>query len=308
MRSASGLVLAPVGPWRRAFSARDARPDGQTGENDVVFHIFSRFRPLVLAAVLVGAPLAAPSRAQAPPAMPPPESFHLFLLIGQSNMAGRGVVESEDRLPIPRVLMLDRAGAWVPAVDPMHFDKPIAGVGLGRSFAARIADAHPGIIVGLIPAAVGGSAIDSWTRGGFDAATKTHPWDDAMARAKVAMASGTLKGVLWHQGESDSTEALAPAYGRKLEALVARLRETLGAPDLPVIVGQLGAFDGAPWNEARKTVDAAHRQLPVNTARTAFVPSDGLTDKGDRLHFDSRSLRELGRRYADAYLGIASSR
>jgi hypothetical protein len=255
--------------------------------------------------LLVLAALAAPSRGQEPTPPTPPESFHLFLLIGQSNMAGRGVVEAEDREPIPRVLMLDRAGTWVPAVDPMHFDKPIAGVGLGRRFAARIADAHPGIVVGLIPAAVGGSHIDAWTPGGFDAATKTHPWDDAMARVKVAQASGTLKGVLWHQGESDSTPELAPAYGRKLAALIARLRQTLGAPDLPVIVGQLGSFVGAPWDEAKSMVDAAHRQLPVTVPRTAFVSSEGLTDKGDRLHFDSRSLREFGRRYADAYAQLS---
>ena len=56
------------------------------------------------------------------------DKFHLFLLFGQSNMAGRGVVEPEDTKPHPRVLMLSKDGKWVPAVDPMHFDKPSAGV------------------------------------------------------------------------------------------------------------------------------------------------------------------------------------
>ena len=91
--------------------------------------------------------------------------MHLFLLVGQSNMAGRGKVEPQDTVPIPRVLMLDRQRTWVPAVDPMHFDKPVAGVGLGRSFAARIADAHADVTIGLIPAAVGGSPIDAWQPG-----------------------------------------------------------------------------------------------------------------------------------------------
>ena len=212
------------------------------------------------------------------------------------------------RVPTTGVLMLDRAGAWVPAVDPMHFDKPVAGVGLGRSFAAAIAAAHPGIVVGLVPAAVGGSPIDSWMPGALDDATKTHPWDDAMARANVALATGTLKAILWHQGESDSTAALAPAYAGKLEALVGRLRQTLNAPDVPFIVGQMGEFDGAPWDDARKTVDTAHRRLPESVTRTACVSSAGLTDKGDRLHFDTRSLRELGRRYADAYQALTTSR
>ena len=81
-----------------AFSARDTRPDGQTSENDAVTHISRRLCAMAPATLLVVASLAAPTHAQAPSALPPPESFHLFLLIGQSNMAGRGAVEGEDRL------------------------------------------------------------------------------------------------------------------------------------------------------------------------------------------------------------------
>ena len=261
-------------------------------------------RGLVWLVVVAGGSLAA----QSPLPLPSRESLHVFLLLGQSNMAGRGVLDGEARVPVPGVLMLDRAGAWVSAVDPMHFDKPIAGVGLGRSFAAAIGASRNGIVVGLVPAAVGGSPIDSWMPGALDAATQTHPWDDAMARARVALENGTLKGILWHQGESDSTAALAPAYAGKLEALVARLRQTLNAPEVPFIAGQMGEFDGAPWDDARKMVDAAHRRLPQTVARTAYVSSAGLSHKGDRLHFDTPSLRELGRRYADAYLSLAQSR
>src|SRR5687767_14018933 len=53
--------------------------------------------------------------------------FHLYLLIGQSNMAGRGAVEEADKKPLPRVFMFTKEKAWAPAVDPQHFDKPIAG-------------------------------------------------------------------------------------------------------------------------------------------------------------------------------------
>lgn len=262
-------------------------------------------RWLAIAACLALTTLAVRAAQRQPP--PARQSLHVFLLLGQSNMAGRGVVEAEDRVPLARVLMLDRSGAWVPAVDPMHFDKPVAGVGLGRSFAARLTAEDPTVAVGLVPAAVGGSPIDAWRPGARDAATGTHPWDDAMARARVALASGTLRGVLWHQGESDATPALAPGYAAKLDALVARLRQTLGVHDVPVIVGQLGHFDGAAWDDARRTIDEAHRALPDRVARTAFVSSEGLTDKGDRLHFDARSLRELGRRYAEAYLQLTAA-
>ncbi|HTU99573.1 MAG TPA: sialate O-acetylesterase [Luteitalea sp.] len=260
-----------------------------------------RLRHLLLLVLATGVSLGAQS------SLPPRESLQVFLLLGQSNMAGRGVLDDEATVPARGVLMLDRSGTWVPAIDPMHFDKPIAGVGLGRSFAATVGQAHPGIVVGLVPAAVGGSPIDSWMPGAIDAATKTHPWDDAIARAKVALVQGTLKGILWHQGESDSTAILAPAYAGKLEALVVRLRQTLNAPDVPFIAGQMGKFEGAPWDDARKTVDEAHRRLPKTATRTAYVSSEGLNHKGDRLHFDTPSLRELGRRYARAYLALTQS-
>ncbi len=235
--------------------------------------------------------------------LPPRERFYLFLLVGQSNMAGRGKVADQDKQPIPRVLKLSKGGNWVPAIAPLHFDKPnIVGVGVGRSFAAQVAAANPEITVGLIPCAVGGSPIASWEPGGYHASTKTHPWDDALPRAKLALKSGTLKGILWHQGESDSKPALAGVYEEKLHALITRFRHALNEQSVPFIAGQMGQFSERPWDDARKFVDAAHRNLPMQVPHTAFVTSDGLTHKGDQVHFDAKSYRELGRRYAGAYL------
>ena len=260
-------------------------------------------RRLRTALVILIAPIAFAQAAF--PALPPKENFHLFLLVGQSNMAGRGVVADSDKIPRPRVLMLDKSGAWVPAIDPMHFDKPAAGVGLGRSFAEAIAAATPGATIGLIPCAVGGSPIDAWIPGYYYQPTQSHPWDDALRRAKLALPAGTLKGILWHQGESDSNRELAPAYATKLQALIARFRTELRAPNIPFIVGQLGRFSGAPWNEFKTEVDRAHRELPAKIPRTAVVSAEGLTDKGDKTHFDSESCREFGRRYAEVYLKLA---
>ena len=111
----------------------------------------------------------------APATLPPKEKFHLFLLVGQSNMAGRGVVTPADQKEDPRVLTLNKEGAWVPAVDPIHFDKTSAGVGLGRTFGITLAGATPGVTIGLIPCAVGGSPIDSWRPGAFYQATRFEP-------------------------------------------------------------------------------------------------------------------------------------
>lgn len=246
----------------------------------------------------------APAAAATPPAR---ENFHLFLLVGQSNMAGRGTVTPADQVGHPRVLMLSQAGEWVPAVDPMHFDKPaVVGVGLGRTFGLRLAEANPGVTIGLIPCAVGGSPIDSWRPGVFYPPTKSHPWDDALRRAKQALTAGRLMGILWHQGESDSTAELAPGYQDKLHDLISRLRTELNAPTVPFVAGQLGRFADAPWNEFKTVVDRAHRDLPRLVPATAFVSSDGLNHKGDKVHFDADSYRELGRRYADAYLSLVA--
>jgi hypothetical protein len=254
--------------------------------------------------LLLSAPAAILAQDPTQIKVPPKDRLHLFLLIGQSNMAGRGTVEDQDRETHPRVIMLSKDGKWVPATDPMHFDKPIAGVGLGKSFGIQVAESNPEITVGLIPCAVGGSPIDSWRPGEFYPPTKSHPWDDALRRTKLAMESGTLKGILWHQGESDSTEELAPGYEAKLHDLIQRLRRELETSEVPFIVGQLGQFEDSPWDDARRLVDRAHQQLPRAVPHTAFVSSKGLRHKGDKVHFNSASLRELGRRYAEAYLKI----
>jgi hypothetical protein len=239
-------------------------------------------------------------------ALPAKDRFHLFLLVGQSNMAGRGAITPDDKTPHPRVVMLNQAGEWVPATDPIHFDKPTAvGVGLGRTFGITVAEATPGVTIGLIPCAVGGSPIDAWRPGIYYPPTKSHPWDDALRRARLALESGTLKGILWHQGESDSTAELAPNYEAKLHDLIARLRGELRVPNAPFIAGQLGRFPDTPWSEFKTRVNQAQRDLPPKVPHTAFVSADGLMHKGDKVHFDAASYRELGRRYAKAYLAMA---
>ncbi len=244
--------------------------------------------------------------AETSPVPDDPEDFHLFILAGQSNMAGRGKVAAVDQNSNARVLSLGKDLAWTPAVDPVHFDKPKAvGVGIGRSFALEYLKQHPGVTVGLIPCAVGGSAIDTWQPGGFHDQTQSHPWDDTVDRVRHVLSDngagkGTLKGVLWHQGESDSRPPASDAYESRLTELIERFRSTFDAPRLPFVIGQLGQFAGRPWSDGRRAVDEAHQHVVQHVERTAFVPSDGLGDKGDLTHFDSSSLREFGFRYAAA--------
>jgi hypothetical protein len=121
------------------------------------------------------------------------------------------------------------------------------------------------------------------------------------------MRHGELKAILWHQGESDGNERDAPEYAHRLETLVRRFRSDLGSPNVPFLVGELGRFEGRPWNQWREQVDRAHRSLPDRLPNVAFVSSAGLTDRGDRTHFSAASARELGRRYAAAYLKLVGA-
>ncbi len=119
------------------------------------------------------------------------QKFHLYLLAGQSNMAGRGAVEAEDTVINSRVWMLTKDNEWKPAKEPLHFDKPgITGVGPGLAFGKAMAAAGTSIIIGLIPCAVGGTSINLWNEGQYDSVTKMHPYDDAISRTKQAMKGG----------------------------------------------------------------------------------------------------------------------
>ncbi len=246
-------------------------------------------------------------------------NFHLFVLAGQSNMAGRGRLDDAASKPDQRVLMLNQEGQWVPAVDPVHFDKPkMVGVGLGRTFARDYVEAFPDATVGLIPCAVGGSPIDSWQPGGYHKSTGAHPYDDALKRVNRARRDGTLKGVLWHQGESDSKPLLATEYESKLHTLISRMRREFQSPDLPFVIGQMGQFverrEEAAGKEsdddridARAIVDAVHRETPGSVPHTAFASSSGLGHKGDRVHFSTAAYRALGHRFFQAYLSLGGA-
>lgn len=229
------------------------------------------------------------------------KKFHLYMLAGQSNMAGRGKVEAGEQAPHPRVWMLTKDNKWLPATDPLHFDKPaVVGVGPGLAFARAMAEADTSVVIGLIPCAVGGSPIEAWEPGKYYEPTKSHPYDDAIRRTKEAMQKGSLHGILWHQGESDSDSTLAPVYPEKLKLLVARFRKDLNMPKLPFVAGTIAEFytDKNPY---AKRINEATAALPGQVKYTAFASASGLNENGDQTHFDTPSARELGRRYAAVF-------
>lgn len=230
--------------------------------------------------------------------LPPKDKLHLYLLIGQSNMAGRGVLDTEKRISRSRILKFSPNHKWTQGVEPLHYDKVVAGAGLGMSFAREMADADKTITVGLIPCAVGGTPLERWQKGG-------DLYAQALERARLAMKDGTLKGILWHQGEGDSgNEEKSKSYADRLAGMIADLRADLGAGEVPFVAGKLGLFlapqskDGKPvyW----PLVNDKIASIPARVPRTAVVESDGLNHKGDGVHFDTEALREFGLRYAKA--------
>lgn len=219
-----------------------------------------------------------------------PSDLQLFLLIGQSNMAGRGKVAPADQQTHPRIFMLDQAQAWVPAKDPVHFDKPrVAGVGLCSEFARCVAAKENGAVIGLVPCAFGGTSLDQWKPGSV-------LYTNAVARMRVACAHGRLKAILWHQGEADSSAPKTATYPARFAAMIAQLRQDLDAPDVPVIVGELGRF--------RENYAGFNAMLPLVTQavpRCALVSSEGLGSNADKVHFSAEALRTFGARYFEAF-------
>jgi hypothetical protein len=223
------------------------------------------------------------------------KKFHLYLLAGQSNMAGRGIPEPQDTIGNPRILALNRDGEWEIAKDPVHFDKTAAGVGPGLSFAREMIKHDPDIVIGLIPCAAGGSGMEYWLHDKFWEQTRSFPWNNAILRTRLAMKDGVLKGILWHQGEADTAPDKAAAYSGNLVQLVNKFRQAFRIPDLPFVAGELADFHKGAAT-LNPTIHDAAKSLQI----FAVVRANGFAALPDGIHINAASQREFGRRYAVA--------
>jgi hypothetical protein len=224
----------------------------------------------------------------------------VFLLLGQSNMAGRGKLCEVEPLSHPNVLML-KDEKWILAEEPLHSDKPeIAGVGLGMSFAYSLVSRGVCSTVGLVPCAVGGTPLSMWVPG-------AELYVNALNLARVATNRGErIRGVLWHQGEGDCQDREnAKTYLPRFRSMINSLRTELGNSEMPVLIGGLGEFLGER-KDCRwfPLVNEALKEVALTVPFCAYVSAEGLHDIGDNLHFSSASLREFGRRYAKEYVSM----
>lgn len=230
--------------------------------------------------------------------------YSIFILGGQSNMAGRGTLRADNRVSTERVLKFTKDMKWAEATEPLHFDKRSAGAGLAASFARIIADRDPGTVVALVPCAFGGSPIRDWQPG------RVH-YTNLIARARAAMKDGEIKGFLWHQGCSDSFSMKhVDGYVPLFTNAIASIRRELGIEDKPFLAGELGPYL-ADWKDERRP-NLYWREMNTKIAEgvrlmpnAALVSANGLLDvKKDRIHFETPSLRRFGERYAKAYLEL----
>ena len=241
------------------------------------------------------------------------ENFHLFLLMGQSNMSGGVGLAAGDTKPVPSVLKMGwvkegEGPKWAPGAHPLHPRRPNkkARFGPGLSFAEAYVADKAGVTVGLIPMAWGGRSIVHLSKG-------SEIYSDAIRHTKAAMQVGTLKGALWHQGESDTVELTkTDAYEKRLHLLIEDVRKDLGNPQLPFIVGNLAEFYGtgkdhkAPDRVARITkIKEILRCLPKKVPHTGFVESTGCSPAARaKVHFDRKSSLLMGKRYAKVYADL----
>lgn len=226
--------------------------------------------------------------------------MEVYLLIGQSNMAGRAPIEEQDRDSIKNVFLFtgDESKPWEKAANPLNkystVRKEIGSqkLGLGYSFAKTMAVARTAKI-GLVVNAKGGTAIEEWERG-------ANLYTEAVNQTKKALKYGVLKGIIWHQGESNA--AKYDEYMPKIEALIASLRKDLDSPNLPFVAGQLSVD-----KPARAHFNKMILELPKKVNNTAVVTTEN-TITFDGTHFDSASHRILGQRYAEEMIRLISGK
>lgn len=220
-----------------------------------------------------------------------------FLMLGQSNMAGRGFIDEVPPIYNERIQML-RNGQWQMMTEPINYDRPVSGVSLAGSFADAWCRENQEDTIGLIPCAEGGSSLDDWA---IDKVLFKH----AISEAKFAMQTSELVGILWHQGESDSFNGNYKVYYEKLLLIIETLRKELNTPDIPLIIGGLPDFLGKEGFGKNCTeyalVNKELEKFAFEQDNCYFVTAVGLTSNPDGIHIDAVSQRKFGLRYFEAF-------
>ncbi len=255
-----------------------------------------------------------------PASAAPDPNFYIFLCFGQSNMDGAGRIEEQDRTVDKRFQVLAaldmpnqgrEKGKWYDAVPPLCRASSQLGPAdyFGRTMVANLPSK---IRVGVVIVAVPGCKIELFEKDTFQPYIASqpdwmknfvkeydgNPYQRLVEMARVAQQDGVIKGILLHQGESNTND---PNWPKKVKGIYDNLIKDLNlkADQVPLLAGEVVNAD------QRGVCAGANRiiaELPQTLPNSYVISSAGCTANPDRLHFNSAGQRELGKRYAEKML------
>lgn len=266
-----------------------------------------KFLHLGFAALMVSATFAAPD-----------PNFHIYLAFGQSNMEGQGSIESQDKTVDPRFQMLStidnfrgrKLGTWNDAIPPLANNH--GGLGpsdyFGRTLVEKL---DPQIKVGVVVVAIAGCSIVAFDSpldqgymstqaGWFKDIVNDYggdPYQRLVDMAKKAKEDGVIKGIIFHQGETDEGDSDWP---NKVKKVYDRLVRDIGLDeDIPFFAGEV------PHEGSSKGTNNNIRKLPQQSKNFYIVSAEGLNDLDMmRIHFSSQGYRDFGKRYAEKVIEV----
>jgi len=253
------------------------------------------------------------------------KSLQIYLCFGQSNMEGFPGVEEQDKTGVDDRFRMMAAvdfpklgrerGKWYPALPPLC--RPSTGLCpadyFGRTMAAAL---PPNVKIGVVNVSVAGCKIELFEKDTFQqyattapkwmagiiAAYGGNPYQHLVEMAKLSQKDGVIKGILLHQGESNTNDAEWP---NKVSGIYENLLKDLDlkATEVPLLVGELGNAD---QNGACASMNKIVADLPKTIPTAHIVSSAGCAARPDRLHFAPSGYRELGKRYGEKMLSLAN--
>ena len=253
----------------------------------------------------------------------PDQNLYIYLCFGQSNMEGQGAIEIEDKTVDPRFQYMQTVECsnlgrvketWYPAIPPLT--RCWSGLSPADYFGRTMVENLPDSIrVGIINVSVGGCKIELFDKDNYQNYLSTvtedwlisiineyngNPYKNLVDAAKLAQADGVIKGILLHQGESNTGDQQWPA---KVKSVYNNLITDLNLDPqfVPLLAGEVVHADQGGICASMNSIIA---KLPQTVPNSYVISSSGCTDKADNLHFNSAGYRELGKRYADKMLSL----